>query len=74
MICTKGEFAKKYGISLTFAILLIDRVNAPRVNDAQPYYYDVSKKHLEQIILFLKTRKRTKKLLNELEKDINDDR
>ena len=57
-----------------FATLLIDRVNAPRINDAQPFYYDVSERHLEQIILFLRTRKRTKKLLNELEKEINDDR
>lgn len=74
MICTKGEFAEKYGISLTFATLLIDRVNVPKVNNAKPYYYDVSKMYLEQIMLFLKTRKRTKKLLNELEKEINDDR
>ena len=71
MICTKDEFAKKYGISLTFATLLIDRVNAPKINNAKPYYYDVSKMYLEQIMLFLKTRKRTKKLLNELEKEIN---
>lgn len=74
MICTKGEFAKRYGISLTFATLLIDRVNAPKVNNSKPYYYDVSKMYLKQIMLFLKTRKRTKKLLNELEKEINDDR
>ena len=34
----------------------------------------MNKEYLKQIILFLKTRKRTKKLLNELEKEINDDR
>ena len=70
MICTKDEFARKYGISQTFATLLIDRVNAPRVNDAKPYYYYVSRAYLEQIILFLKTRKRSKDLLNKLEKEL----
>ena len=73
MICTKDEFAKKYGISRAFATLLIDRVNAPRVNNSKPYYYDVSKMYLEQIMLFLKTRKRTKKLLNKLENEINNE-
>lgn len=73
MICTKDEFAKKYGISQTFATLLIDRVNAPRVNNSKPYYYNVSKMYLKQIMLFLKTRKRSKNLLNKLEKELNNE-
>lgn len=74
MICTKNEFKDKFEISLNLASVLIDRVNAPIVNDERPYKYDVSWFHLNEILNFLKSKHKNRgygKVIKKLEKELN---
>lgn len=74
MICTKNEFKEKFEISLNLASVLIDRVNAPIINNERPYKYDVSWFHLNEILNFLKSKHKNRsyvKVIKKLEDELD---